>query len=75
MTRESVVPVVLALGVSLASHIAAAQTTSGTSATIVVPVIAQTGSFASEVTVYNPNAAAITVQPAFYDAQTPPRRD
>ena len=46
-----------------------AQTTSGTSATIVVPVIAQTSSFGSEVTVYNPNASAITVNPVFYDAQ------
>ena len=45
------------------------QTTAGTSATIVVPVIAQTSSFGSEVTVYNPNASAITVNPVFYDAQ------
>ena len=41
------------------------QTTSGTSATIVVPVIAQTSSFGSEVTVFNPNAATITVNPVF----------
>jgi len=46
-----------------------AQTTSGTSATIVIPIIAQTGSFGSEVTVYNPNGGAITVNPVFYDAQ------
>jgi len=46
-----------------------AQTTSGTSATIVVPVIAQTTSFGSEVTAYNPNGAAITVNVSFYDAQ------
>src|SRR5690348_6756258 len=45
------------------------QTTAGSSATIVVPVVAQTGSFGSEVTVYNPNAAAIVVSPMFYDAQ------
>ena len=45
------------------------QTTSGTSATIVVPIIAQTSSFGSEVTVYNPNGGAITVNPVFYDAQ------
>ena len=38
---------------------ALAQTTSGTSATIVVPLLAQTGSFASEVSVYNPNGTAI----------------
>jgi len=46
-----------------------AQTTAGTSATIVVPVIAQTSSFGSEVTVYNPNASTITITPIFYDAQ------
>src|SRR5258705_3998556 len=46
-----------------------AQTTSGTSATIVVPVIAQTASFGSEVTAYNPNGAAITVDVSFYDAE------
>ena len=45
------------------------QTTAGTSSTIVVPVIAQTASFGSEVTVYNPNGSAITVSPVFYDAQ------
>jgi len=45
-----------------------AQTTAGTSATIVVPVIAQTATFASEVTAYNPNPGAITVAVAFYDA-------
>ena len=48
---------------------ALAQTTAGTSATIVVPLLAQTGSFASEVSVYNPNGASITINPAFYDAQ------
>jgi len=48
---------------------AIAQTTAGTSATIVVPVIAQTASFASDVTVYNPNAASINVNAVFYDAQ------
>jgi len=46
-----------------------AQTTAGTSATIVVPVVAQTSSFTSEVTVYNPNAGAITLSVAFYNAQ------
>jgi hypothetical protein len=46
-----------------------AQTTAGSSATIVVPVIAQTSSFSSEVTVYNPNVSSITIDPVFYDAQ------
>ena len=49
--------------------LAFAQTTSGSSATIVVPVIAQTASFGSEVTAYNPNGGAITVNVSFYDAQ------
>jgi hypothetical protein len=43
---------------------ALAQTTAGSSATIVVPVIAQTSSFGSEVTLYNPNASAISVAPS-----------
>src|SRR5437773_8731691 len=46
-----------------------AQTTMGTSATIVIPVIAQTPSFGSEVTAYNPSGAALTVTVSFYDAQ------
>jgi hypothetical protein len=58
----------LTLLLALASN-AFAQTTAGTSATIVVPVIAQTSSFGSEVTLYNPNASAISVTPTFYDAQ------
>ena len=45
------------------------QTTAGTSATIVIPLLAQTQSFSSEVAVYNPNAAPITLQIAFHDAQ------
>ena len=48
---------------------AGAQTTAGTSATIVVPVVAQTGSFTSEVILYNPNAGAITLSVAFFNAQ------
>ena len=59
--------IVFASAVGAAS--AGAQTTAGTSATIVVPVVAQTGSFTSEVTVYNPNGGAITVNVAFYNAQ------
>ena len=34
-----------------------------------VPVIAQTSSYGSEVTAYNPNGGAITVNVSFYDAQ------
>ena len=46
-----------------------AQTTAGSSATIVVPVIAQTASFGSLVTAYNPNGGAISLNITFYDAQ------
>jgi hypothetical protein len=56
------------LGVIVATA-AVAQTTAGTSTKIVVPVIAQTVSFGTEVTVYNPNAITIAVNPSFYDAQ------
>src|SRR5689334_3872193 len=64
MTSGLSVLVVFALATT-----AFAQTTAGTSATIVVPVIAQTASFGSEVTLFNPNAATITVNPVFFDAQ------
>src|SRR5690349_10034661 len=73
LAREAIMPrcnlllasVVLLLGSSAVT----AQTTAGSSTTIVVPVIAQTSSFGSEVTVYNPNASTISVTPTFYDAQ------
>jgi len=68
MATRSRLLFVLALLLPPASS-AIAQTTAGTSATIVVPVIAQTASFASDVTVYNPNAASINVNAVFYDAQ------
>ena len=57
------------VGAVLQSSVVFGQTTAGTSATIVIPVIAQTSSFGSEVSVYNPNGAAITVSPVSYDAQ------
>jgi hypothetical protein len=68
MKTRSTVVLACALLAPLAAP-AFGQTTAGSSATIVVPVVAQTGSFGSEVTVYNPNAAAIVVSPMFYDAQ------
>jgi hypothetical protein len=67
MTRCGVLLASLAL--LLESSGVVGQTTAGTSSTIVFPVIAQTASFGSEVTVFNPNAATITVTPVFYDAQ------
>src|SRR5438477_6119786 len=57
-----------AVGLAVSVSSPFAQTTAGSSATIVVPVIAQTASFGSEGTAYNPNAGAITVNVAFYDA-------
>lgn len=66
--RPVAVTVALVLFTSLPPDVGA-QTTAGASAAIVVPVIAQTSSFGSEVTVYNPNAASITITPVFYDAQ------
>jgi hypothetical protein len=67
MRASPLLLIVFASAVGTAS--AVAQTTAGTSATIVVPVVAQTGSFTSEVTLYNPNAGAITVSVAYYNAQ------
>jgi hypothetical protein len=52
----------------IASFAALAQTTAGSSARIVFPVTAQTISFSSEMTVYNPNASSITVNVSFYNA-------
>jgi hypothetical protein len=69
MRRESALRTAIAIVATLGTLHGQAQTTAGTSATIVVPLIAQTGSFGSEVTVYNPNAGAVTVDAAFYDAQ------
>jgi hypothetical protein len=52
----------------LASFQVFAQTTAGIGTTIVFPVIAQTGSFASEVTVYNPGSNALTAHVTFFEA-------
>jgi len=62
-------PILLVAFAGAAWATAGAQTTAGTSATIVVPIVAQTGSFTSEVTLYNPNAGAITLSVAFFNAQ------
>ena len=45
-----------------------AQTSVGTGRTIVFPVVAQTGSYATEVTLYNPNGEALVANVAFYEA-------
>jgi hypothetical protein len=59
---------VIVLGLSFAVAPGRAQTTAGTSTTIVVPVVAKTVSFVSEVTLFNPNAGAIGVAVSYYDA-------
>ena len=59
---------VLALLLVAYSTAVQAQTTAGTSTVIVVPVVAQTASFASEVTLFNPNVEAISVAIHYYDA-------
>src|SRR5450432_3486263 len=54
-------------GTLLASGLQA-QTTAGIGTTIVFPVTAQTTSFASEVTLFNPGPSALTASVAFYEA-------
>ena len=69
-TIGAVLSAFVILGVALAA--ASAQTTAGSGTVIVVPVTAQTASFASEITVYNPNAGSITLDVAFYEANNSP---
>ncbi|MHB8494830.1 MAG: hypothetical protein ACYC9Z_01345 [Casimicrobiaceae bacterium] len=47
---------------------AGAQATAAAGSVIVVPVVAQTSSYSTEVTVRNPNAAPITLNVRFYEA-------
>ena len=49
------------------AHIAWAQSTDGAGSVIVIPLVAQTGSFATEVTVRNLNAAPLTLDVKFYE--------
>src|SRR5580698_1817083 len=52
----------------IAPGTAIAQTTAGISTTIVFPLTAQTTSFASEVTLFNPGASAMTASVSFHEA-------
>ena len=54
----------LITALAFATAPALAQTTAGTSATIVVPIIAQTGSFGSEATAYNPRRPSARRSPS-----------
>jgi hypothetical protein len=52
--------------------LASAQTTVGIGTTIVFPDVAQTASYATEVTLYNPNAEELVASVAFYGAVNSP---
>lgn len=47
-----------------------ASTTAGAGTVMVIPVVAQTTSYTTEVTVYNPQSASITLNVKFYEAKT-----
>lgn len=53
---------------SLAAGSAFGQTAFGSSTTIVLPVVANTATFTSSVTLYNPNAGDVTVALDYFDA-------
>ena len=60
--------VAAAVGFVVTATPAAAQTAFGSSKTIVFPVLANTQTFTSTVTLYNPNGSAVTVGLDFFDA-------
>ena len=57
-----------ALAIQLIFGTANAQTTAGIGTTIVFPVDAQTVSFASEMTLFNPGPSLLTASVKFYEA-------
>jgi len=62
---------IVAVGIlctALASGVATAQTAFGGASTIVFPLVSQTQSFMAQVTLYNPNAADITANLSYFDA-------
>ena len=60
-----------ALGAALTAPVAA-QTTSGAGRVVVVPLVAQTSTFQSDITVFNPNGNSITVSVNYFDANNLP---
>jgi hypothetical protein len=65
--------ILLAIAVLLTlPSVATAQTTAGSGTTIVIPVTAETGSFASEVTLFNPGSSLLTASVKFYEANNSP---
>src|SRR5262245_9636271 len=71
--RKDMRPARLLVGFLLSFAIAmpcVAVTTAGSGTVIVVPVVAQTSSYNTEVFVRNPNSAPITVNVKFYEALT-----
>ena len=68
MRAAAVAPALVLTLVGYASTLDA-QTTAGSGTTMVFPVTAQTASFASEVTLFNPGPSLLTASVAFYEAQ------
>src|SRR6478752_6908407 len=70
LDRGMMKPVLLLLAALVAAFTApaGAQSTSGAGRVVVVPLIAQTSTFQSDVTVLNPNGNSITVAVKSYDA-------
>ena len=58
----------LAIVIFLVACRAHGQSTVGTGSTVVFPITAQTASYASEVTLYNPNESTVSLSIAFYEA-------
>lgn len=66
--RGLFIPLAVAILACVSSQVGA-QSTAAAGSVIVIPVIAATGSYASEVTVRNPNSGPIDVSVSFYEAQ------
>ena len=56
------------LALALSAGLANAQSTAGAGSVVVVPLIAETVSYSTEVTVRNPNSAPITLNVRYYEA-------
>src|SRR5437899_349021 len=69
MIKRRVSTAALGTAIGLFAGTAIAQTTAGIGTTIVFPVTAQTASFASEVTLFNPGPNALTAHVTFFEAK------
>jgi hypothetical protein len=70
--RRTLAAATAAACLMLGSGAALAQTAFGASTSIVLPLIANTGTFTSEVTLFNSNPADVTVAIGYYDANNLP---